>query len=112
MNFRTGSGANSDYWTIFTKFIGSLWGSQSTMLMGYSGGVIAYIMPMVGIIYFQTKAFTNLSTQLNQYQFTNVAYNAFLSTIFAAVLAALTVYTSVCLFTNFVMAVADLKQKK
>ena len=112
MNTRTGTGANSDYWTIFMKFIGSLWGSQSTMLMGYTGGVVAFLMPMFGIIYFQTKAFTNLATQLQQYQLTNVAYNAFLSTIFASLLAALTVYTSVSLFTTFVMTVADAKEKK
>ena len=112
MNTRTGTGANSDYWTIFMKFIGSLWGSQSTLLMGYTGGVVAFLMPMFGIIYFQTKAFTNLATQLQQYQLTNVAYNAFLSTIFASLLAALTVYTSVSLFTTFVMTVADAKEKK
>ena len=112
MNTRTGTGANSDYWTIFMKFIGSLWGSQSTMLMGYTGGVVAFLMPMFGIIYFQTKAFTNLAIQLQQYQLTNVAYNAFLSTIFATILAALTVYTSVNLFTTFVMTVADAKEKK
>ena len=112
MNTRTGTGANSDYWTIFMKFIGSLWGSQSTMLMGYTGGVVAFLMPMFGIIYFQTKAFTNLAAQLQQYQLTNVAYNAFLSTIFASLLAALTVYTSVSLFTTFVMTVADAKEKK
>ena len=52
MNTRNGSGAICEYWNIFIKFIGNLWGSQSTMLMGYSGGVIAYVMPMVGIIYF------------------------------------------------------------
>ena len=112
MNTRTGTGANSDYWVIYMKFIVTLWSSQSTMLMGYSGGVIAYCMPMFGIIYFQTRAFQNLATQLAQYQFTNVAYNAFLSTIFAGVLAALTVYTTVSLFTNFVLTVADAKNNK
>ena len=60
MNFRTGSAANSDFFNIYITFIESLWSSQSTMLMGYSGGVISYVMPMVGIIYFMTEVFTNL----------------------------------------------------
>ena len=47
-----------------------------------------------------------------QYQLTNIAYNALLSTIFSAILAALTVYTSVVIFTNFVMTVADAKKNK
>ena len=65
MNFRTGSAANSDFFNIYITFIESLWSSQSTMLMGYSGGVISYVMPMVGIIYFMTEVFTNLFTQLS-----------------------------------------------
>ena len=65
MNFRTGSAANSDFFNIYIAFIGSLWSSQSTMLMGYSGGVISYVMPMVGIIYFMTEVFTNLFNQLS-----------------------------------------------
>jgi hypothetical protein len=35
-----------------------------------------------------------------------------LSTIFAAILAALTVYNSVFIFTNFVMTVAEAKKNK
>jgi hypothetical protein len=35
-----------------------------------------------------------------------------LTTIFSAILAALTVYTTVALFTSFVMTVADAKDKK
>ena len=65
MNFRTGSAANSDFFNIYIAFIESLWSSQSTMLMGYSGGVISYVMPMVGIIYFMTEVFTNLFNQLS-----------------------------------------------
>ena len=65
MNFRTGSAANSDFFNIYIAFIESLWSSQSTMLMGYSGGVISYVMPMVGIIYFMTEVFTNLFAQLS-----------------------------------------------
>ena len=112
MNFRTGSAANSDFWNIYMAFIGSLQGSQSTMLIGYSGGVISYVMPMVGIIYFMTEVFTNLFAQLSNNQLTNVMYNSFLSTIFGASLATLTVYTTTNLFTTFVMQVADAQKNK
>ena len=42
----------------------------------------------------------------------NVAYNAFLSTIFAAFLAAHSVSTTYILFTDFVLEAADAKKKK
>ena len=44
-------------------------------------------------------------------QLTNVAYGAFLSTVFAITLAALTVYTSGGLFSSFVDSVVDAKKK-
>ena len=43
------------------------------------------------------------------YQVTNVAYGAFLSTIFSISLAILTVFTSEALFTSFVNTVIDIK---
>ena len=43
------------------------------------------------------------------YQLTNVAYGAFLSTIFSISLAILTVFTSEALFTSFVNTVIDIK---
>ena len=42
----------------------------------------------------------------------NVAYNAFLSTIFAAFLAAHSVSTTYILFTDFVLEAADAKKKR
>jgi len=45
-------------------------------------------------------------------QLTNVAYGAFLSTVFAITLAALTVYTSGGLFSSFVDSVVNAKKKK
>ena len=64
MNTRNGSGAISDYENIFIKFLSSLWESQAPILMGYAGCVIAFVAPMVGIIYYQTKAFQNISISL------------------------------------------------
>ena len=46
------------------------------------------------------------------YQLTNVAYGAFLSTLFAIALALMTVYTSQTLFTSFVNTVVDIKNRK
>ena len=112
MNTRNGSGAISDYENIFIKFLSSLWESQAPILMGYAGCVITFVAPMVGIIYYQTKAFQNISIALMTYSLTNIAYGAFLSSVFAISLASVTVYTALTLFASFVDLVIDAKSKK